>query len=198
MSRLAIFIDGGYLDKLASEEFRLRVDYKKFVSEVANVIRAETEGPLDLLRTYYYNCLPYQSDPPTSMEKRQFAAKRSFFEALTRLSRFSVRQGRLAFRGNDSQGKPIFQQKRVDLMLGLDFALLSGKSQISHAALVAGDSDFIPAVEFAKQEGIVVWLFHGPIKNKKGASTFARELWDVADERFELAQSFANIVSKSK
>ena len=63
MSRLAIFIDGGYLDKLASEDFQLRIDYKKYVAEVVSVIRAGTEGPLDLLRCYYYNCLPYQSDP---------------------------------------------------------------------------------------------------------------------------------------
>ena len=196
MGRLGIFIDGGYIDKLAAEDFNLWVDYEKFVKEISRVIRDETEGPVDLLRTYYYNCLPYQSEPPTSSEQRQFAAKRKFFQALTRLSRFSVRQGRLAFRGNDSQGKPIFQQKRVDLMLGLDFALLSGKSQITHAALVAGDSDFIPVVEFAKQEGIVVWLFHGPIKNKRGASTFARELWDVADERFELTQTFMDMLEK--
>ena len=34
-----------------------------------------------------------------------------------------------------------FSRKRVDLMIGLDFALLSAKHQITHAAVVTGDSD---------------------------------------------------------
>ena len=170
------------------------VDYQKFVNKVVNVISSNTKEPLDLLRTYYYNCLPYQSSPPTASEQKQFAQKRGFFGALTRIEKFLVREGRLAFRGHNNQGEPIFQQKRIDLLLGLDFALLSGKSQITHAALIAGDSDFIPAVEIAKQEGVVVSLFHGPIKDNRNDSTYAQELWSVADERIELTQSFMESV----
>lgn len=196
MARLAIFIDGGYIDKLASNEFSIWVDYEKFVKEVFGVISRKNAEPLDLLRTYYYNCLPYQSSHPTDSEKEQFARKRSFFEALTRLGRFQVREGRLAFRGRDDQGRPIYQQKRIDLLLGLDFALLAGKHQITHAALIAGDSDFIPAIEIAKQEGIVVYLFHGPHRNIEGDSTYAQELWLAADERIELTQAFMNRVGR--
>ena len=194
MARLAIFIDGGYIDKLASTEFSVWVDYQKFTNEVVNVISAKTQEPLDLLRTYYYNCLPYQSSPATEFEEKQFANKRSFFNALSRLDRFLVREGRLAFRGHDSQGQPIFQQKRIDLQLGLDFAILSGKRQITHAALVAGDSDFIPAVEIAKQEGVVVSLFHGPTKERREDSNYAQELWAAADERIELTQEIMESV----
>ncbi len=196
MGRLAIFIDGGYMDQLASREFSVWVDYAKFVKEIISVISSKTSVPLDLLRTYYYHCLPYQTASPTELEAEQFAAKRRFFYALNRLDRFLVREGRLAFRGRDSQGEPIFQQKRTDLLLGLDFALLSGKHQITYAALVAGDSDFIPAVEIARQEGIVVWLFHGPNRDKMGDSTYSRELWSVADERFELTQDFMDGVAR--
>ena len=78
MARLAIFIDGGYIDKLASNEFSIWVDYEKFVKEVFGVISRKNAEPLDLLRTYYYNCLPYQSSHPTDSEKEQFARKRSF------------------------------------------------------------------------------------------------------------------------
>jgi uncharacterized LabA/DUF88 family protein len=92
------------------------------------------------------------------------------------------------YRGNDDKGRPIFQQKRVDLLLGLDFALLAGKHQISHAAIVAGDADLIPAVDAAEQEGVCVWLFHG--------STYARELWDVVDERVEFTQDFMNSIAR--
>lgn len=81
-------------------------------------------------------------------------------------------------------------------MLGLDFALLSGKRQIAHAAVIAGDSDFIPAFEAARSEGISVWLFHGPRRSRAtGQSTYAEELWLAADERFELDQALMNRVA---
>jgi uncharacterized LabA/DUF88 family protein len=98
----------------------------------------------------------------------------------------------LAYRGNDSSGNPIFQQKRVDLLLGLDFALLAGKQQISHAAIVTGDSDLIPAVNVAKQEGVSVWLVHGPSR-----SSYAQELWDAVDERLELDQAFMDKIQRT-
>ena len=49
--------------------------------------------------------------------------------ALTSISRFEVRLGRLQHQGTRSDGSSIFGQKRVDLHLGLDIALLSGKQQ---------------------------------------------------------------------
>ena len=189
MARLAIYIDGGYFDQIA-RQIGIRVDFADFVDEVRNTVAARTPDTLDLLRTYYYDSLPYQSDPPTQEESERFAGKRRFFEALRRIESFQVREGRLALRGYDNNGRPMFQQKRVDLMLGLDFALLSSKRQITHAVLIAGDSDFIPAVEVAKQEGIAVWLFHGPGRTAVSRSTYADELWIAADVRVELTAEF--------
>ncbi len=97
------------------------------------------------------------------------------------------------FRGLNNNGRPIFQQKRVDLLLGLDFALLSGKNRITHAALVNGDSDLIPAVEVAQQEGISTWLFHGPYQS--GNSAYANELWMAADKRVEMDRNFLDSIS---
>ena len=177
MSRLAIFIDGGYLDSLSQEEFNVPVDYSKINAEILTIVSAKSVG-LELLRTYYYHCLPYQGNPPTLTEAARFSKMQSFLDSLARLPRFTVRQGRLVFRGNNAAGAPIFQQKRIDLLLGLDFALLSGKNQITHVAVLAGDSDLLPAFRVAKDEGILVWLFHGPRRCKKdGSSTFADELW---------------------
>ena len=189
MARLAIYIDGGYFDQIA-RRLGARVDFAKFVNEILTIVATGTPDTLDLLRTYYYDSLPYQSNPPTLEESERFARKRSFFQALTRIERFQVREGRLALRGYDNLNQPMFQQKRVDLMLGLDFALLSSKRQITHAVLIAGDSDFIPAVEVAKQEGIAVWLFHGPGRSGDSRSTYAEELWFAADVRFELTREF--------
>ena len=196
MARLAIFIDGGYLDALSRDEFSVWVDYRKFSEQITAAVASKTPEPIDLLRTYYYHCLPYQSTPPTPDEARRYGQKHRLFERLRVLDRYAVREGRLMYRGLRNDGTPIFQQKRVDLLLGLDFALLSGKSQISHAAVVSGDSDLLPAFEVATAEGISVWLFHGPNRSKAtGNSTYASELWRAADERVELDQAFMNRIA---
>lgn len=175
MSRIASFIDGAYLDFMLKEEFdTARVDYQKLSDKMAN--------GLDVLRTYYYHCLPYQSNPATLEERERFGKAQRFFTVLRRLPRYEIRLGKLAFRGFDGDGKPIFEQKRVDILLGVDLALLAGKNQISHAALLAGDSDFLPAVSAAKQEGVLIWLYHG--KNVHN------DLWEEADERFRIDQAF--------
>ena len=197
MYRLAIFVDGGYLDSLATDEFGIRIDQSKLGEEIRRIVAAKTPNSVDLLRTLYYDCLPYQSNPPTTEEKGRFSKKRSYFDMLRNLPRFDVREGRLVFRGLDKSGKQIFQQKRVDLLLGLDFALLSGKRQITHVAVVSGDSDLLPAFKVAKEEGISVWLFHGPRKSKKdGSSTYAYELWQEADERCEIDLAFMKRVQR--
>ncbi len=101
---------------------------------------------------------------------------------LTSISRFEVRLGRLQQQGTRCDGSSIFGQKQVDLLFGLDIALLSGRQQITHATLVAGDGDLVPAVELAKREGVSLWLVHGPsVAADHQTGTYSRELWQAAD-----------------
>ncbi len=162
MARLAIFVDGGYVDALAQDEFGVWVDFQKFPEEIRQTVASKTPEALDLLRTFYYHCLPYQSNPPTLEQAKRFGAKRRFFDFLRRLSRFTVREGRLVYEGAGPDVRLIFHQKRTDLLLGLDFALLSGKHQITHAAVVAGDSDLLPAFEVASRKAFQYGCSMGP------------------------------------
>jgi uncharacterized LabA/DUF88 family protein len=198
MSMLAIFIDGGYLDSISRDEYRVRADIAKLGEEVRRVVSTKSRDSVDILRIFYYDCLPYQSRMPTWEEADRYSKKRKFFYSIGRLPRVKVREGRLKFRGIDKlSGEPIFQQKKIDLQLGLDFALLSGKRSIAHAAIVAGDSDLLPAFEVARDEGILVWLFHGPARScKDGNPTYAEELWTEADERHEMDSAFFNAIKR--
>jgi uncharacterized LabA/DUF88 family protein len=81
-------------------------------------------------------------------------------------------------------------------MLGLDFALLSVQNQITHAAVVAGDSDFIPAFVAARLEGVSIWLFHGPGRRRGRDSTYADELWLASDERYQMTRDFMCRISR--
>lgn len=66
------------------------------------------------------------------------------------------------FRADDLE--PNVQQKGVDMRIGLDIASLTLKKQVDIVVLVTGDSDFIPAMKFARREGaqlVLVTLGHG-------------------------------------
>ena len=141
-----------------------------------------------LLRAYYYYCRPYQSSPPTEEEKIRYRSWRRFEGALRNIPNFDVRLGKLVFRGTRSDGRPIFQQKRVDLMLGVDMALLAGKGRLNRVVLLSGDSDFVPAIEAVKQEGILTTLWHGSERD----SSASRELLQTCDERNELTREIIN------
>ena len=191
MPALAVFIDGGYIDAISRQHFGgLRVDYQKLSTEIRRTIEERSSGPLEHLRTYYYTCPPYQDDPPTEEDRRRLSGYQRFRDAVGYLPRFELREGRLQKTGDDADGRPIFQQKRVDLLLGLDIALLSAKQQITHVALLAGDGDFHPALRVAKQEGVSFWLLHGP------RGSYSRELWHEADERVELDAAFMSSVRR--
>ena len=182
VGRVAIFIDGGYLDYVLRAFGNPKVGFEKLATTLAS--------PDELLRTYYYHCLPYQSPTPTIEEAERFAAKQKFFHALSRLDRFEVREGKLAFRGLDqNSGKPIFEQKRVDIKLAVDLVLLATKRQITRAILVTGDSDFLPAVQAAKNEGVLIHLYHGTGDNQPH-----RDLWDVADSRTAVTEKLVESV----
>lgn len=184
MGRIAIFIDGAYMDYGLRDQFDMaRIDYNLFAQHLG--------GDQEILRTYYYHCLPYQSDPPTADEAERFSRRQAFVSQLERLPRFQVRLGKLAFRGLRADRQPIFVQKRVDIMLGVDLVQLSTKGQISTAMLVAGDSDFLPAVEIARNEGVVLHLYHFTAHQPH------RELWDACDERTSISQELVDKVRRS-
>jgi uncharacterized LabA/DUF88 family protein len=171
MGQTAIFVDGGYFDRVSRDCGSPRIDFGKLATELAK--------PDDLLRTYYYHCLPYMSPVPTPEEEERYAGKQRFFSALNRLNRFEVREGKLEFRGTDrDSARPIFEQKRVDIYLGVDLVLLSVKQKIHRAILITGDSDFLPAIRAAKNEGVLVHLYHGT-----GPQQPHRDLWEEADDR---------------
>ena len=186
MADTAVFIDGGYLDKVLFYDHRnQRIDYAGLVDLMT--------GQGELLRAYYYHCLPYQSSPPTEEEKSRYASKHRFITALRHIPRFDVRLGKLAYRGQGNDGRPIFQQKRVDIMLGVDMALLAGKGRIAMVALLSGDSDFTPAIEAVKREGVLTTLWHGSRSDQTRPS---HELVETCDERYELTAEFVDSIRR--
>lgn len=103
-----------------------------------------------------------------------------FISSLKRLSRFEVKLGRLQVIGNNN-----FKQKMVDVLMSLDIVDMCFSSQIQHAILIAGDSDFVPAVKKAKDCGAVVHLMYHP-------DAVHNEILDEIDEPHIISEEFLN------
>ena len=173
MAQCGIFIDGGYLTKVLENDFgRPHLDYENLVNKLAF-------GNGARLRTYYYDCMPHQSNPSTPDESRKYSNKAKFIHAITRkIQRFEFRQGKIR---KSASGR--FEQKRVDVLLAIDMVRLCSKRQISTVILVAGDSDLVPAVTACKIEGAIVKLYYA---NR----SVSDELINVCDERYVIDTQF--------
>lgn len=178
MYRAVNLVDGGYFEKVQKTLTKGKIDFEKLATKMS--------CGMDLLRTYYYHCLPYLSQTPTEEEKNEYQKKQSFFKYLEYQPNFEVRYGRLEFRGLDARGERILEQKRVDILLGVDLVMLAMKKLISHVCILAGDSDFIPAIAIAKYEGVIINLFHGPDCHE--------DLKQIADSRIEVNEAFMKAI----
>ena len=121
LSCTAIFIDGGYLNKVLELFDRVRIDYGR----LSNLLAGGTE----VLRSYYYHCMPYRGVRPTPAEETRYAAMRQFVDYLQKTPRFEVRLGRLAKRdkqcGQCRQEWSEFEQKRLDVLFAADLTRLA-------------------------------------------------------------------------
>lgn len=179
MDKVAIFIDSGYLDKLLKNEFRSpQIDLGK----LARVLSSGRE----LLRSYYYYCMPFQSTHPTPYEKELYIKKQKYIHALSKIPRLELRQGRLA-KFPDGHGGFEFKQKRIDVMMASDLIRLSATGKINEAVLITGDSDFVPAIKEAKDLGVVVKLYYSP-------NAINAELLLSCDERIEIKKDLIETI----
>lgn len=148
---------------------------------------AET-NPRQLYRIFYYDCPPseelvYHPYKQINVDLKAtalFTWANTFYETLKHRRKVALRMGELAnfpaynlkektlkgiFDGSttldqvkESDFKFTVDQKGVDMRIGLDIASLAYKHQVDQIILIAGDSDFIPAVKLARREGIDVIL----------------------------------------
>jgi uncharacterized LabA/DUF88 family protein len=168
--RAAIFIDGAYILSHLKQT-NLAPNYHDMADYLLKPLRKSV--PLDLLRCYFYYCPPWMSPEPTDAEKKRMSEHEAFMEEIMSLERWSVRLGKLQRRWDGH--RETFEQKRVDVLLSVDMVRHTAAGHIQHAIVVAGDSDFIPAIESAKESGATVSLWCGD------DNTVHKDLVEVAD-----------------
>lgn len=180
-----VLIDNGYLSAILRDEFNsTRVDYLALSEEISKGFFR--------LRTYVYDALPYQANPPTPYQRQLLAGKQKFFHSISQLPSFEVRFGKQRPRGTE------FVQKGVDTLIAIDMIRLSSKQQIHKAFLIAGDADYVPVVKATKDEGVSVTLYHSgalqTTSDGKQIKKYSDELWQACDDRFPITQTLINKV----
>jgi uncharacterized LabA/DUF88 family protein len=181
---VALLLDGGFVKKKLEgrlQRFPSTRDVVSFCDELMQRPRLQQK---DLFRVFFYDAPPLegQTTNPIDGSVVQFSGtlqarrNRALLDSLELEPDFAVRRGTLLQSGwklgrsalNNLAGSPrplaagdlvpSISQKGVDLRIGLDIAWISLKRLVEILVLVTGDSDFVPAMKFARREGLRVYL----------------------------------------
>ena len=167
--RIMIFIDGSNLYHSLKNIFsRTDLDIGKFCHKLL--------GRRKLVRIYYYNAKVGKKEEPERYKHQQ-----AFFAGVNAIPYSELRLGRLVYTNWPSV--PPYE-KGIDIQLATDMITHSYKNNYDVAILVAGDSDYVGAIQAVKDNGkhVEVALF-----GKGGTS---RRLRDVADRVITINKSF--------
>ena len=183
--RFAVLLDGEYVKKTLWKRSKRDPDSSAVMSEVKRIRATGDLAQRDLYRVFYYTADPLAAKAmnPLTRETVDFGAtpvhqrNTRLIDQLENQRDVAVRRGTLAHQGWEI-GKsamraltlgqkqsieaadlvPKIVQKGVDVRIGLDIASLSLKRLVNLIVLVTGDADLVPAMKFARREGVRLYL----------------------------------------
>jgi uncharacterized protein (TIGR00288 family) len=186
MGCYAVLVDGGFIRrKLGSAASPMTASgFEAFLTALGSHAALADHK---LHRVYFYDAAPLEvakpkplcggtvnfATSPTAVQGKALHAE------LVKIPFLALRMGELSFRGwnlgkhslkNHASSAsltimaedltPNIQQKGVDMRIGLDIAALTLKKLVDVIVLVTADSDFVPAMKFARREGAHLMLVH--------------------------------------
>jgi uncharacterized LabA/DUF88 family protein len=163
--KIIILIDGGYL------RVKAKIAHKtydpNFIEKFAHECKEQGE---DIFRILYYDCAMYAGTVslPISGNIYTFTSNDKWLDDLARKDLFAVRRGVLKFKGykpkqtrvnpagppTDADFTPDFEQKGVDMRIGLDIASHCVNKCIERIVLVTNDTDCVPAMKYGRKAGL--------------------------------------------
>ena len=167
--RVMIFIDGSNLYHSLKNHFgRTDLEIGKFCQKLL--------GRRQLIRIYYYNAKVGQKEEPERYKQQQ-----AFFAGVNAIPYTELRLGRLIYTNWPSV--PPYE-KGTDVQLATDMITHNFKNNYDVAILVAGDNDYVGAVQAVKDNGkhVEIALF-----GKQGTS---RQLRAAADRVIHINTRF--------
>ncbi len=173
MAKIIVLIDGGHLRVHAK---KASLDYNpNFIEKFALHCKKSYE---EILRILYYDCAQFSGTVtlPISGQPFIFTSSDAWLKQLACKDLFAVRRGVLKFRGykpkntpvnpagapTDADFKPDFEQKGVDMRIGLDIAAYSANRSADRIVLVTNDTDCVPAMKYGRRAGLQVVIIELP------------------------------------
>jgi uncharacterized LabA/DUF88 family protein len=153
---VCVFIDGSNFYKSCKSNLaRTDVNLSAFASMLVGPTR-------HLVRTYYYT-----ARLAPGMDEAQKSGQQKFFNALAKAPYFELRLGRMVRRDDECRDcgakHERWQEKGVDMRIGVDMLALATKNNYDIAVLVTGDGDLCEAVQAVKDLGKHVELATFPV-----------------------------------
>lgn len=185
---VSILIDGSFFWMKHLEARLGQPPSAESVKQACELIMADSEFENDkLFRAYYYDSPPYggRAVHPISQREIEFSTteqhriKNDYLTQLQRMPRMALRLGSLAMQGwklNKKNMRGIMEslsrnlplqpqdvsinlvQKEVDMLMGLDIAWMAARGMVDKVVLLTGDADMIPAMNFAREHGMLVFV----------------------------------------
>jgi len=171
-----VFVDGPNFHLAQQEEgIHVRVDL--------NLLARRLSAGYRLIRLNYYTSpLPY---PGTAA----YRAQQRFFAQISRSSRIQLVLGRHEPRIDPETGRRYHVEKETDVNLAVDMVVGAYRDRYDVAMLVAGDSDYVRAVQALQERGKkLVWC---PLPAQRRVDQLAR----LADGTMELDLKFLRTCS---
>jgi uncharacterized LabA/DUF88 family protein len=183
--QVAILLDGGFVKKRLKLRLKRLPTTEEVVKLTKTIMGHDRLKDAELFRVFYYDAPPFEGtsknplDPGTTIDfSVTTAAKenKSLLDSLEIQPDFAVRRGQVAMRGWKlgatavkslregprgivaSDLVPDMEQKGVDLRIGLDIATIALRNVVRILVLVSGDSDLVPAMKFARTQGLKVYV----------------------------------------
>jgi uncharacterized LabA/DUF88 family protein len=173
MKKLVFMIDGGFL-RVAARKAGIHYN-SDFIEASSKICPSADEA---LFRALYYDCAPYQGHQklPVPGLTQTFAESGQWLNDLAKKDLMAVRLGVLKFRGyklkrtpakgvaalTDADFRPDFEQKGVDMRIGLDIAAYSALRAVDRIGIVTADADCVPAMKLARKSGVQIVLIALP------------------------------------
>lgn len=161
--KVAIFLDWENIRKGIFEEATTSIGSVNY-NDPANIftfIKAFLNSDEEeIYRIFVYLCEPYGGvirgvDYKTTPTYR---SSMSFIDRLQVLDYIAIRKGKIVYRGLDINNDPIFAQKQVDMLMGLDIAHVAYNKLADRILILSCDTDIIPAMKVARTNGLqVIW-----------------------------------------
>lgn len=172
IKKVAVFIDGGYLRAIATNKGSKKYD-PDFIEKFAKSCVSADE---EIFRILYYDCGPFKGDVklPVSGQTATLGGSDQWLNELAKRELFAIRRGVLKFRGykpknvpigttlTDNDFEPDFEQKGVDMRIGLDIAVYASNRAVNRIVLVSNDTDYIPALKYGRRAGLQMVIVELP------------------------------------